>query len=78
MFTVYLVAQGVEAFRDSAGFLPVDLESLDLDEEGLTYTVRESSYTLHYQEEAITASYRSGESLAAFIAAYEALEGGGQ
>ena len=77
MFTIYLVVQGVEAFRDSAGFLPVDLEGLDLDEEGLTYTVRDSSYTLHFQEEGITASYRSGENLAPYIAAYEALERGG-
>lgn len=77
--TVYLVVQGLEAFRDSAGFLPADLESLDLDEEGLRYTVQDPGYVLQYQEGEVTVSYRSGESLAPLIAAYDVLErGGGQ
>jgi hypothetical protein len=77
MLTVYLVAQGVEAFRDSAGFLPTDLENLDLDEEGLVYTVQESGYVLEYQDGGVSASYRSGQSLTSFVAAVEVLEGGG-
>jgi hypothetical protein len=77
--TVYLVAQGLEAYRDSTGFLPTDLESLDLDEEGLRYTVQDPGYVLQYQEEGLTVSYRSGESLTPLIAAYDVLErGGGQ
>jgi hypothetical protein len=78
MLTVYLVAQGVEAFRDSTGFLPASLESLDLDEEGLEYTVRGQSYTLGYALDGVSASYRAGEGFAPFVSAIEVLEGVGQ
>lgn len=75
--TVYLVAQGIEAYRDSTGSLPVDLESLDLDEEGLTYSVQDAGYVLQYDEDGVVVSYRSGESYAPLIASYEMLEAGG-
>jgi hypothetical protein len=75
MLTVYLVAQGVEAFRDSTGFLPADLESLDLDEEGLEYTVQGQSYSLQYALDGVSASYRAGESFAPFASAIDVLEG---
>jgi len=78
MFTMYLVVQSVEAFRDSAGSFPTNLESLDLDEEGLTYTVHDLGYTVRYEDQGARFSYRSGESFAPFVAAFEVLEGEGQ
>ena len=73
-FTIFLVVQGIAAFRDSLGVLPRDLATAELDESGLSYVASgDSAYTLSYQDGDLSLTYRSGESLAPFAAAYDAL-----
>ena len=70
-FTIYLIAQAVEEYRDSAGALPPSLEYLDLDEEGIEYARLDDSYTLTASVGDNRIVYRAGEDLQEFWVAYE-------
>lgn len=61
--TVYLVAQAIQAHRDSTHALPRDLTDLGVDDVGITYTPRESTYTLAVTLGQTELTYQSGESL---------------
>ncbi len=45
-FTIYLIAQAVEEYRDSTSALPDDLETIDMEEEGVLYEPVGSTYTI--------------------------------
>lgn len=70
-FTIYLIAQAVEEYRDSAGTLPPSLGYLDLDEEGIEYARLDDSYTLTATIGDDRIVYRAGEDLQQFWVAYE-------
>lgn len=70
-FTIYLIAQAVEEYRDAAGALPPSLEYLDLDEEDIEYARLDDSYTLTASVGDNRIVYRAGEDLQQFWIAYE-------
>lgn len=74
-FTIYLVAEGIEAYRGSSGALPENLVVLGLDDEGVDYVVRDSGYVLVATQDTVRVTYRSGDDLTAFANAYELLVG---
>ncbi len=45
-FTIYLVAEGIEAYRGSSGALPENLVVLGLDDDGVDYVTVDSGYLL--------------------------------
>lgn len=76
MFTLFVTAQGLEAYWDSAGTLPPSLEAVQLDDEYLRYElVNDSIYILTVTDEATELVYRRGEDIARFNAAADVLEG---
>jgi hypothetical protein len=78
-FSVYLVAQEVEAYRRANGALPSSLEDINADIEGITFQPADTGYTLSASVDGETITYRSGADLTPFWAAYDALsQGGGQ
>lgn len=72
-FTIYLVAQAVELYRDSAGSWPPSLEVVRVDERGVEYTVTTGGYTLAATVGDTQITYRSGEDLSTFARAYQLL-----
>jgi hypothetical protein len=72
-FTIYLTAETIEAYRDSAGTLPSGLEQVGLADDDLTYAVRDGSYTLTARVGDATVTYVDGEDLAPYAAAYDIL-----
>ena len=70
-FTIYLVAQAVEEYRDTAGTLPPSLEYLELDEDGIEYARVGDSFTLTATIGDDRIVYRAGEDLQQFWVAYE-------
>jgi hypothetical protein len=75
-FAVYLVAQGIEAYRDSAGTLPPTLAALGADDMGVEYARTDSTYTLRATVAGEVVRYRSGEDLRPFAQAWSAARGG--
>ena len=72
-FRIFLAAQAVEAYRDSAGRWPRDLAAVGLEAEGLVYTLVERTYTVADTSHGVPLTYRGGESLAPFADAYAQL-----
>jgi len=68
--TLFLVAQGLQVHLDSAGSLPATLEEIDLDEEDLTYQRNYDSYTLTVEANGRVFTFRSGDDLSGFAAAF--------
>jgi len=77
-FTIYLVAQELAAYRDTAGTLPANLEALGLEDDYLQYARADDGYRLTFELDEIYLTYRSGEDLAPFADGYVSLEDGGQ
>ncbi|MBT8398577.1 MAG: hypothetical protein HKO65_18670 [Gemmatimonadetes bacterium] len=71
--TIYVTALALEAEFQETGAYPTDLESLGLDDEGLTYTLGPNRYTLVASAEGASVEYRSGGDLAPFREAFEHL-----
>jgi hypothetical protein len=77
--TIYVTVLALEAELEETGAYPHDLESLGMDEEGLSYTPNSAGYTLVAREEGTIVEYRSGEDLGPFKDAfYELLPGKGR
>ena len=74
--TVYLVAQSIQAYRNSARTLPHSLVALGVDGPGITYAPTDTAYTLTVEIGATRLTYRSGESLESYRAAAAMLAGG--
>jgi hypothetical protein len=65
-FKIYLAAQALKAFRDSAGTWPASLEAVGFAGEGLTYELSDTTYLLHTTIGGAPFTYRSGDDLAFF------------
>lgn len=76
-FTLYLVAQELEAYRREHGDLPASLEAIDADEERITYARRGAEFTLTAEVAGDTITYRTGADLRPFWQAAEQLPQGG-
>lgn len=73
LFTIYLIQQAIQSYRDSTGQLPPDLAVLGVDDEGVNYTVRDRTYVLSIANDSLPISYRSGQDVSPFETAYERL-----
>jgi hypothetical protein len=76
-FSIYLVAQEVEAYRREHGMLPSSLEAINADIEGVTFEPVDTGYVLSGTVAGETITYRSGADLTPFWSAYDALPQGG-
>lgn len=75
-FRVYLAAEAVLAYRDSAGTLPMDIKDIGLDkDEGLVYAPLDTTYIITGVAGEIRVTYRGDQDLAPFAAAYDVLVG---
>ena len=72
-FRIYLAAQGVKAFRDSAGYLPPDLPTIGIFEDRIAYVPDGTLYAIVGSEGGLQLTYRSGEDLQPYAAAYQRL-----
>jgi hypothetical protein len=75
-FSIYLIAEGLQAYRDSTGALPATLEEAGLDETGIAYRTDGSTYRLVVTEGSRSMVYVEGEEQDHFGAAFHILEGG--
>lgn len=73
-YSIYLAAVSIEAYRDSTGRLPARLEDIVADAPGLLYERDGRTYTLRGVAGGDTVSYRKGEDLAPFEAAFNELD----
>jgi len=71
--TIYVTVLALDAEGKTTGSYPPDLETIGMDEEGLTYTRGSDGYTLIAEGEGIRVEYRSGDEIEPFRAAFEAL-----
>jgi len=62
-FKVYIAAQGIRAFRDSAGMLPASLQQIRMADLGLAYVRSDTTYVIVGSAGAVHVTYRSGEDL---------------
>ena len=73
-FTMYLIAMSLEAHLDSTGTLPLTLEELNLDEEGVEYSRQGGGYELDAETPAGRIVYRSGDDPAGLARVIHQLE----
>ena len=73
-FTIYLIAQAVEEYRDSTSVLPDNLEMIEMDEENVIYVPLGSTYTLTASVGNTQLVFQQGEDLAWFGEAFRELE----
>lgn len=72
-FKIYLAAQTVQAFRDSAGLWPRSLAAVGMADEGLVYRLVDTSFTIADTSGGVPLVYHGGENLALFADAYAML-----
>ena len=72
-FKIFLAAQALKAFRDSAGTWPASLDAVGFAHEGLTYEVVDTTYVIHTTIGGEPFTYRSGDDLDYFRDASEEL-----
>ncbi len=72
-FTLYLVAQALELYRDSAGSWPPNLAVVRADDGGVEYTLTDGGYVLAATVGGTLMTYRSGEDLSRLARAYQLL-----
>ena len=71
--TIYVTAIALDAEHRETGRWPADLESIGMDEEGLSYEVTGDGYTLVARGEGAVVEYRSGDDLRPFRNAFNSL-----
>ncbi len=77
-FAVFITAGVVDAYRDSTGHLPSDLDAAGVEGYGVAYAaLGDTAYTLAVAVGDRGVAYRSGQDLTPFGEAYRALPGGG-
>jgi hypothetical protein len=74
-FSIYLITEGLRAYRDSTGVLPATLEEAGLDEEGIEYITNGTTYRLVAVEGSNSIVYAEGNSSDRYGAAFNVLEG---
>ncbi len=65
---IYLAAQALEAYHDSAGVYPPTLAPIGMDDAELAYVPADSSYAIVGTAGSVSLTYRKGENLASFAA----------
>lgn len=76
-FRIYLAAEAVRTFKDSAGTLPADIKDIGLDrDEGLVYAPLDTTYIITGVADEVRLTYRGDQDLGPFAAAYDVLVGG--
>ncbi|HXV89947.1 MAG TPA: hypothetical protein VD707_01175 [Gemmatimonadales bacterium] len=65
-FKIYLAAQALKAYRDSAGAWPASLDAVGFGNEGLAYEVVDTTYVIQATVGGAPVFYRSGDDLAFF------------
>jgi hypothetical protein len=75
-FQIYLASQGVEAYRQYTGRWPADLRAVGMGDEGFVYEIRDSIYSISDTSAAVPLTYRRGDGLAPFAAAFTELQRG--
>jgi len=76
-FEMYLVAQGIEAYRDSTGRWPSDLRAVGMADTGLLYELQDSVFAISDTSSSVPLVYRRGDPLAPFAAGFEELKHAG-
>lgn len=71
--TIYVTALALDAEMEATGAYPPDLESIGMDEEGLSYTPSSGTYTLVAAEAGITVQFQSGDDMEPYRNAFESL-----
>ena len=71
--TIYVTALALDAEMEETGAYPPDLESIGMDEEGLSYSLSSGSYTLVASEAGITVQFQSGDDMEPYRSAFESL-----
>jgi hypothetical protein len=75
-FSIYLIAEGLQAHRDSTGSLPATLKEIGLDDEGIEYLSDGSTYRLVAVADSTSIVYQEGSKRVHYASAYKVLEGG--
>ena len=74
--TLFLTAQGLEAYWISAGTLPTSLEAVELDDEDLRYArLNDSTYVLTMTAGTTELEYHRGDDISRFATAFDVLVG---
>jgi hypothetical protein len=71
--SIYLVTLAVDAEFEETGVYPPDLETIDVEEEEVTYSPNETGYILVATDGELTYEYRSGDDLDPYRTAFEYL-----
>ncbi|MBI1968159.1 MAG: hypothetical protein HYS40_09225 [Gemmatimonadetes bacterium] len=72
-FKMFLAAQAVQAYRDSAGTWPSSLAVVGMEDAALVYQLADTSYTIADTSGGVPLVYHSGETLAPFADGYALL-----
>ncbi len=62
-FKIYIAAQGIRAFRDSAGTLPTSLQQIRMADDGLAYVRSDTTYVIVGSAGPVHLTYRSIDDL---------------
>lgn len=76
-FRMYLAAQAVEAYRDSLGRWPADLDAVGFGDAGFRYRVGSRTFEISDTSVSVPLTYHRGDVLAPFADAYQELKKGG-
>lgn len=71
--SIYLAALAVDAEFEETGAYPPDLESIEVDEEEVTYSANATGYTLVATDGDLSFEYRSGDDLDPYRTDFEYL-----
>jgi hypothetical protein len=74
---MYLAAQAVEAYRDSLGRWPAQLDAVGFGDAGFVYRAGGSSFEISDTSALVPLTYHRGDMLAPFADAYQELKQGG-
>lgn len=75
-WSIYMIVDGIETFRESTGQLPISLEALGLDDDFITYTVLGNIYSLTTKIGDRELVYHDGDDLDPFMNSYNKLMAG--
>jgi len=75
-FSIYMIIDGIDSYREANGRLPWNLEMLALDEEMITYEVSGSSYSLTAKVGTQLVTYNDGDDITPFAEAFDRLIAG--
>jgi hypothetical protein len=75
-FRIYLTERAIEGYRDTHKALPPNLHILGMEAKGLTYVPGDTSWAIVGRVDSLTITYRHGDPLAPYAAAFQTLQRG--